>query len=308
MNNNKILSTLLMMTAMTSMVAGAFAVNKNVYNKVDAAVTSYKTVYLYVPNNVTDTSGKNPVTWDAEENNVKIYKSSNEGTGEAKFEVMTKIQDNLYFYTISNEDNIFYFRTTINSKKYYGPSGEAVKKFDYSSLSTSSSMLELQHYGYGGSDLTNVGTWSNPATVLDTASEYANAFIKVLGDDACQLSGNSDFTKIKSVWNGLAAIYEQVPDLEQVKLADADKDDPSDPLKDFAALYDYVYWKYGNYDGFGSDFISRGITPRPVGKYVSSNITDNNVTTNVVVVSSISLVSLSIIGIYFYIRKRKEDK
>ena len=47
-NNNKIFSTLLLLTAFTSMVAGALSINKSVYHKAEAALT-YHVVYLSIP-------------------------------------------------------------------------------------------------------------------------------------------------------------------------------------------------------------------------------------------------------------------
>lgn len=295
MKNNKIFSTLLLATTLTAMVAGALSVNKNVYHQADAA-GSYKIIYLDAPNAVKDNKDTNEIVWDAD-NDLYVYESGNDEIP------MGKVTNHLYTCIInSNSSNQFNFVARVGGElKYAVEPGQTL--FKYNDFGTYT-VATLKKYNVGNrvyaADINSNHTISN-------ALEFANTFAGVF-HSTCKDAGDSDFDKLKFAWGKMNEFYLGLSDGDKSSLKNADKDDPSDPLKDFAALYDYVYWKYGNYDGFGSDFISRGIDPRQVGKYVSSNITDNSVTTNVVVVSSISLVSLSIIGIYFYIRKRKEDK
>lgn len=295
MKNNKIFSTLLLATTLTAMVAGALSINRNQYQKAEAS-GSYRIIYLYVPNRVTDNHDENEIKWNEEEK-LYVYESGND------ILPMGKVEDNLYTCVInSNTSNQFTFISVIGGTTYYAVRlGETL--FQYGSFS-SYNVATLKSYNEGHR---NKAADINTNHTISNALEFANTFAGVF-HSTCKDAGDSDFDKLKFAWGKMNDFYLGLSDGDKSSLKNADKDDPSDPLKDFAALYDYVYWKYGNYDGFGSDFISRGITPRPVGKYASSNITDNNVTINVVVVSSISLVSLSIIGIYFYIRKRKEDK
>ena len=309
MKNNKLLSIFLLASVATSIFAGALSLQKNKYSRSNADVTSYKTVYLYVPNAVANydnpTNPEKQITWDIEENNVTIYKAST-----SSYVQMNKIQDHLFFYTLSNEDNVFYYKTTISSKPYFSPNGEYGSTFLYSEQSIDTSLLQMDYYGYASTKPRNagrVGNWYNPASVMDTAAAYANAFIKVLGDDVCQLSGESDSLKIKEVWKGLKEFFNALPDLEQGKLTAADKDDDEYPLKDFAALYDYVYWKYGGEFDANSEFAGRGITPRQNSKSITSNMINNDYS-NIIVTVSIGATSIAIVSLYFFIKKKKETK
>lgn len=310
-NNNKLLSLFLLTSiSIASLVAGILSISKERYERSDATVTSYKTVYLYVPNPVAkygDADPEKQITWDAEESNVMIRLNST-----SSYAQMTKIQDHLFAYTLSNENSIFWFKTTINSADYFSPNGPSGSSFNYSDQSTTNSLLQMDYYGYSSTNPRNagrVGNWYNPAAEgkpLHSASAYANAFVTLLRNDPCKQDGSSEYLKVKDVWKGSESIYSGLSSDDKSTLATASIVG-ADPVNEFAALYDHIYHKYGNYDGFGTNFVGRSVTPLPASKYVTSSFNSGD-TTNIVISVSIGATSVAIVSLYFFIKKRKEDK
>ena len=66
-NKNKIISSLLMMSALTTLVAGTLSINRNVYRKAEAAVGNFRIIYLSVPNPVTKSGAATTVEWDGDD-------------------------------------------------------------------------------------------------------------------------------------------------------------------------------------------------------------------------------------------------
>ena len=148
----------------------------------------------------------------------------------------------------------------------------------------------------------NAATWNSNHTI-SSAQEFANTFTAIF-HSSCDNEGNYDYNKIKFAWSQMEAAYSLLDEEDQTALH---KSEPAS-LQDFATLYDTIFKKYANYDGFGSDFADRKPGSNPASKYVTSSVFDNENTKNIVIVVSISGVSLSIVGLYFFLRKRKEDK
>ena len=315
-HNNKLLSILLLSSIAASIFATTLSIGKDRYMEADAVdLTSYKTVYLYVPNDVANYSDhETTIEWDAEEENVVIYT-----TGDSTYHQMFKIAEHLFAYNMNNTQSGFYFRTKIGNT-YYRSCEDAL--YYGSDLTDNNYLVTLQYYAYNSSKpKTKIGSWSSLTSLVNqiytsggesveaarsAAEYYANAFFEVLGNEhACTISGNSTVLMVKDVWNGLETLYSTINSNVKSVLTSI-SDSSSDTLKTFVELYDYVYWKYGNVAGFGDDFLSRGIEPRSINN-IPSIITDNNdINKNIIVIISISSISISVVGLYFFIRKRKE--
>ena len=320
-HNNKILSILLLSSIAASIFATTLSIGKDRYMEARAdSPTSYKTIYLYVPNNVANYNNhETTIQWDTVENNVEIYTS-----GDKSYHQMFKVADHLFAYNMNNTQNGFYFRTKIGGTYYksQGDSGHNSTPINYSDLTDNNYLVTLDYYAYNSTSPKNeIGSWSSLTSLVNqiyitggesveaarsAAEYYANAFFEVLGNEhACTISGNSSELMVKDVWNGLETLYSTINSNVKSVLTSIN-DSSSATLKTFVALYDYVYWKYGNVAGFGDDFLSRGIEPRSISN-IPSIITDNNdINKNIIVIVSISAVSMSVVGLYFFIRKRKE--
>ena len=164
-------------------------------------------------------------------------------------------------------------------------------------------MIQMAYYN---APEANVGSWSNPAAEgnpLHSAEAYANAFIKLLRNDPCHNDGSSDYLKVKDVWKGLEAIYDGLESDDKSFLAGVSIKG-EDITNQFAALYDHIYHRYGNYDGFGTDFASRGVSALPTNRYVDTSISDID-TNNLIIAISSGIAVISLTGLYFYIRKRR---
>ena len=119
----------------------------------------------------------------------------------------------------------------------------------------------MQYYNVKASSPKNkLGSWTNgSANVFTTAKRYAEVFNEIIGKEICDEDyGHTEFLLLKCIWNELSNIYSGLAagvksDLKTAATSGVDE------LIDFASLYDYIYKKYGNYDGFGSDFLEKGI-------------------------------------------------
>lgn len=303
MKNKKVFPTLLLAVSLATSLGGFLAGNKNVYRKVDAAVT-YKTVYLYAPNKVADyydqENESKKIVWDTNDNDVLIHTWSDDS-----MHVMNKISTHLYSYTISSSDNTFYFQTTYEGNIYRNSHKDA--PFTYGNLTSNKYLLTLSTYGYNANRPHQyAGTWSTPISVINDAGLFASAFLATLGNGICDRDGVlTDTAKLSAVWGEFKTLYEDegMPAAAKTSLHDATINEEGTTLQKFAALYNYICWKYGY-----NNFVGRSITPlASVSKY-NPVTTDSNSTKNIVIVASISGVSISIVGLYFFLRKRKEDK
>ena len=101
---HKLLSIFLLTSIATSIFSGILSISKERYERSEAeAVTSYKTVYLYVPNSVANYSNvETTVVWDEVESQVTIYDKVNK-----TYPVMIKLQTNLYSFTLANTNNSY---------------------------------------------------------------------------------------------------------------------------------------------------------------------------------------------------------
>lgn len=304
-NNNKIFSSLLLLTALSSMVAGALSINNNVYRKAEAA-SSYKTVFLTVPGDimsslspghVTKSNGSDDIPWDAEENQVRVYDFKT-SIGVDPGHVMNKIDDHIFAYTLylnPDSDN-FIFTTKINGVLYRSHQ-DGGGQYRFKDVSSSKNLLTMYHYDCTTRD--GPGSWDSATNIATNADEYYNIFLAVVGAGTCDDGGDTNIAKLTAVWTEMSGL---VNNSFKQALIDAEIAG-SAPENKFAALYNYICWKY---DGTLNNFLNREITSLAnVAKY-NPVVTDNNSTRNIIVVVSISGVSLSIVGLYFFLRKRKE--
>ena len=307
-NNNKLLSLFLLASIVTttSIFSGILSISKERYERSEAdAITSYKTVYLYVPNDVLQYNKADPenpdpetaITWDEVDSQVTIYDKT---AAINKYPVMTKIQTSLYSFTLANTNNNYYFKKGSSVK-----SSTDVSPLLYANLDRTTPMIQMAYYN---APEAAVGSWYNPAATgqpLHSASAYANAFVKVLRNDPCKNDGSSDYLKVKDVWKGLESIYSGLDDGDKSFLASASIEG-EDITNHFAALYDHIYHRYGNYDGFGTNFAGRSVSALPASRYTPTSISEMD-TSNLIIAISSGLAVISITGLYFYIRKRKQD-
>ena len=320
-HNKTLLSILLLSSIAASIFATTLSIGKDRYMEARAdSPTSYKTVCLYVPNNVANYNDhETTIQWDTVEDNVEIYT-----TGDKSYHQMFKIAEHLFAFNMSDAQKAFYFRTKIGGT-YYKSQGDPTHDstpISYSALIDNNYLVTLGYYAYNSTSPKNeIGSWSSLTSLVNqiyitggesveaarsAAEYYANAFFEVLGNEhACTISGNSTVLMVKDVWNGLETLYSTINSNVKSVLTSIN-DSSSDTLKTFVELYDYVYWKYGNVAGFGDDFLSRGIEPRSINNIPSVIIDNDNINKNIIVIVSISAISISVVGLYFFIRKRKE--
>ena len=308
-NNNKLLSLFLLasIVATTSIFSGILSISKERYERSEAVAASYKTVYLYVPNNVTKSDGTGEIKWNTDDTKVTFYTPTKPFRDDSPYPgaQMLKIDTNLYAFTLSDDYLTFIFTTTVGGNRYRSQF-DGGTMYSYSDIDLSEPMITMQYYNVSGP--ANVGSKSNPAATdkpLHSASAYANAFVKVLRNDPCKGDGSSDYLKVKDVWKGLEAIYTGLDSSDKLTLQNASIEG-EDITNQFAALYDHIYHRYGNYDGFGTNFAGRSVSALPASRYTPISISEMD-TSNLIIAISSGLAVISITGLYFYIRKRKQD-
>ena len=159
---------------------------------------------------------------------------------------------------------------------------------------------------YDVSSRGDAGSWSDAKLTFNTAEKYSKAFLAVVGSGACDPDGvDTNLAKLQAVWGEMKTLYTKLDQSYKDALHDASIEG-TDPINKFAALYNYIYWKYDT--SVGTNFINRSITPLSSVTRYTPVITDTDTTKNVVVAVSIGVVSISLLGLYFFIKKRKEDR
>ena len=304
MKNNRLLSSLLLVSVATSLFAGILSISRERYERSEAVVT-YKTVYLSIPGpdaehrgQVTKLDESDPIIWDQDED-LYVYTFQGSLPGYP----MSKIDDQLYGCTLDSSavDYIFTSCIGVNTYRSHRDGGSPYK---YNQISNTKNLLTLSHYnvsnrGDAGGDLT-------PYSVT-TAEAFAKTFLAVVGDGTCDReAGNTTLAKLQAVWGEMNTLYTSLDDGNKEALHDASIEG-SDPINKFAALYNYIYWKYDS--SVGAKFINRvivsvaGVVKNPV--VIDNNSGDN---TNIIITISIGATSIAIVGLYFFIKKKKEDK
>ena len=302
-NNNKLLSLFLLTSIVTTtaIFSGILSISKERYERSEAAVT-YKTVYLSIPGpdaehrgQVTKIDESDPIKWDQDED-LYVYTFQGSLPGYP----MSKIDDHLYSCSIdsSTVDYIFTSCIGVNTYRSHRDGGSPYK---YSQISNTKNLLTLTHYnvsnrGDAGGDLTPYS--------ITTAEAFAKTFLAVVGDGTCVDTGDTTLAKLQAVWGEMNTLYTSLDDGNKKALHD-ESIEGTDPINKFAKLYNYIYWKYDT--GVGTNFVNRSITPlASVSRYTPTSISETD-TSNLIIAISSGLAVISITGLYFYIRKRKQD-
>ena len=158
MKNNRLLSSLLLVSVATSLVAGVLSLQKNRYVPANADLT-YKVIYLSIPGpdeehkgQVTKTNGSDPIIWDKDDD-LYFYTFSGSYPGNK----MSKIDDHLYAYhayryTGSKSEFIFTANVGVNN---YRCAQDGIVGFKYNQVDSSHNLFRLDHYNTD--DVANCG-------------------------------------------------------------------------------------------------------------------------------------------------------
>lgn len=258
---------------------------KNSYQKVEAAIT-YRTIYLYCPNEVTNGSDANPIVWDAEENNVSIRSYA-----EATLFPMIKISDHLFAYTIESPSSgsFFRFETYVGGNRYMA-AGDGASNFTVINVG-SNNMLEIAKYGTNANKAGTLSTYT-----VSTAKELANTFNKVLGVGICDDQGEDTHQgKLSTAWNEMSSLYSSLSSDEKEILTLASSESSDEDIKAFASLYNFIANKYSY-----TNFASRNLVSR-----IEIN-NSNNIDSNLLLVSVVSVITILSLSSYLFIKSKKD--
>ena len=177
----------------------------------------------------------------------------------------------------------------------------SASRFQFNGVNNSANLLTLAKYGV--TSRANAGNWTG--YTVTTADAFAKTFLAVVGSGTCDReNGNTTLSKLQAVWSEMSALYTSLNDENKKALHD-ESIEGTEPINKFAKLYNYIYWKYDT--GVGTNFINRIITPlASVTRYTPTSISEMD-TSNLIIAISSGLAVISITGLYFYIRKRKQD-
>ena len=129
-----------------------------------------------------------------------------------------------------------------------------------------------------------------------TAESFAKDF---LDNITCDNNGvNDPIFADDYTWNDFSLIYGAMNSDQKSILKTASKSETGTTIQKALAKYEYMAWKHRL-----TDFIDRGVTPRPLSSFDMVINSDSNIT---FVISVISLVTVSSI-IYLSIRKKKHN-
>ena len=301
-NNNKLLSLFLLTSIVTttSIFSGILSISKERYERSEAAVT-YKTIYLSVPETqIPRHGGGDSIYWDQDEDlRVVSYDKYLEDNDEPGIQ-MQKISNHLYSATITSDYYYrFYFASYINSEKHWNiaPTNDTHR---FNNVTNGANLFTISKYNC--ILRSDSGSWTGYS--VTTADAFASTFLTVVGDGTCVDTGDTTLAKLQAVWGEMNALYTGLNQTNKDALHDASIEGTK-PINKFAALYNYIYWKYDS--SVGSNFINRSITPlSSVTRYTPTSISEMD-TSNLIIAISSGLAVISITGLYFYIRKRKQD-
>ena len=298
-HNKTLLFILLLSSIAASIFATTLSIGKDRYMEARAAM-EYRTVYLYVPNDVTKPNGTSAITWDTTEQNVKVYDYV--GSVSTAGYVMNKISANLYTYTLymNNVSSSKFEFTTKIGETVYKSIQDGINGYYFNTISSSKNLLTMVHYNIGSAS-DDDSNWSGYS--VNTAEKFARTFLAVLHGTCDNEGVNTDMNKLSSVWNEMKALFtaaafegEELNHLKNAKRSD------DDIYGDFARLYDLIYSKYSA--TVGNNFVNRNIAQLAVANITPSITNRNNI--NMIVAISIGATSIAIVSLYFFIRKRKE--
>ena len=141
---------------------------------------------------------------------------------------------------------------------------------------------------------------------INTAEKFASTFLTVLGTGICDNTGvNTNTAKLSSVWGELNDLYAAAGGMtsdEKELLYKAEINETGTVLERFAALYNFICWKYSY-----NNYVGRNIVPQ-AGVARTPIVTDSGDNTNIIVAVSIGAASIAIVSLYFFIKKKKETK
>ena len=149
-----------------------------------------------------------------------------------------------------------------------------------------------------------------------TAVAYAELFLELLstGDSpVCVVTPagvvQTDLSSLQTAWAMLADEYASLSDDDKALFAHGVASESGDSIQKALALYDFIATKYNTQlesaDLADYNFMARSITP---ATNVINPFVNTNSTTIVVVITAMALVSVSVIGVYFLLRKKKQER
>ena len=129
-----------------------------------------------------------------------------------------------------------------------------------------------------------------------------------MGDSTCLDDGTTDAAKLQAAWTEMSNLYAGVTDTSEQNLLKNASIVGTDPINKFAALYNYILNKYPSYQQQSSNFIGRAVTPVAVSTRTPMVIDNDNMTSNIITAISIGASSIAVVGLYFFVKKKKENK
>ena len=161
-------------------------------------------------------------------------------------------------------------------------------------------------YYYGGA-----GVSLYKLVESDDAELYAEYFLSTLSTGTghvCQADGSTDLAELKANWKSLADDYADLTAAEKESFRLGVASETGNNIQQALALYDYIAAKYNTQlessELTNYNFMNRSITPASSN---SVNVIKDN-TTLITVIIITSIISVSSIGMFFIIRKRKEQR
>ncbi len=150
----------------------------------------------------------------------------------------------------------------------------------------------------------------------EAASDYADLFLDLLStgtNPVCQVNQagevQTSLSDLKTAWAMLAEEFADLSDEDKALFSNGVASENGDNIQKALALYDFIATKYNTQlqsaDLEAYNFMARTITP---ATNVINPFVNNNSTAIVVVITAMALVSVSVIGVYFLLRKKKQER